>query len=316
MPAWFLPMAKFACCLRASPSESPARWAKRILDAGFEGIGLGHPFHASHWEEVRPLLPRERIDSVELFLPYPPGHPLGEPCPFHLDSSHPEEKADAVKYGTETILFADESSIPFIVIPPLNLEGDLGGALRAEVDELPRNKRFGERVSRIQARRAPDAKHALDSFRSVLSKLLDTADRYSVRLAIVPGGFIDQAPSLAETRVLLKEFSGGPLCVWLDTLSYFVASDLGPIDAALFDELKRRFVGAALRDFSPKKEPVLLGTGRADWESLRPLLEAMPLWLADPPETTAEGALEQSLELFEKLTRGPEVKLKPGFYLS
>ena len=304
-------MAKYACYLRGSPSERAALRAKRILDAGFEGIGLGHPFHTFDWEEIRPTLPREKIDSIDLFLPYPSSHPPGAPCPFHLDSSHPEEKRDAVKYGTETVLFADRSAIPFILVHPVLLEE----VLRKQVEELPRNKRFSEGVLKIQALRAPEAKLKLDPFRSVLSKLLDVAARHGVKLALVPGGFIDEAPDLLEARACLKEFAGAPLFVWIDTFSHSMAEEFGAVDQ-LFTDLKENLVGATLRDMSPRKKPVLLGEGKANWDVLRPLLEASPLWLADPPEISAEGALKQSLEFFETLRRGPEVKLKPGFYLS
>src|SRR5262245_45744825 len=118
-------MPKHACCLTGSPVESAAVRAKRILDAGFESMGLRHPFHALDWEGVRPLLPRETIACVDLFLPYPSAHSPGEPCPFHLYSTHPEEKRDAVKYGIATILFADQNAIPYILVPPFRLEGTL-----------------------------------------------------------------------------------------------------------------------------------------------------------------------------------------------
>ena len=302
-------MPKYACYLRGSPDEGAAARAKQILDAGFDSMGLGHPLHALHWVEVRPLLPREGISSVDLFLPYPRSHPAGEPCPFHLDSFHPEERRDAVKYGMSTILFADQNAIPFILVPPFRLEG----TLRKDLDELPRNKRFQEGLFKLHALRQIEARLRLDSYRSVLSKLLDVADRYSTKLAIVPGGFIDEAPDFLETQACLKEFTGGPLCAWVDTLSYSVARELGPMDHVV-DALKEHLVGATLRDFSARKKPVLLGEGEADWLSLRELLLPIPHWLADPPEFSA-ASVHASLELLEKVTREPEQPLKPGFHL-
>jgi hypothetical protein len=303
-------MPRYACRLRGSPAESATVRARQILDAGFELLGLGHPFHALHWEEVRPLLPREAIACVDLFLPYPSAHPPGDPCPFHLDPAHPEKKRDAVKYGIETILFADQNAVPYVLVPPFRLEG----TLRKDLDELPRNRRFQECLLKLQALRQPEARPRLDSFRSILSKLLDAADRYGVKLAIVPGGFIDEAPDLLETQACLREFTGGPLCVWIDTLSRSAAHDLGPSDHVL-DALKEGLAGATLRDYSSRKEPVLLGEGEADWQGLRKLLLPIPHWLADPPELSA-ASVHASLEFLEKLAREPEPPLQPGFYLS
>src|SRR5262245_7151907 len=146
--------------LRGGPGAELVARAKAVLDAGLDGLALEGPLHWRQWEALRDEVPRQALLAIQLFLPYPPGVREGQPCPFQLGSLGAEDRRDALRYGTETILLAADRGIPIVRIEPFP-EGD------ARPAERPR----------LRACR-------LDSLRMTLEKLVDVADRHGRTIAL------------------------------------------------------------------------------------------------------------------------------------
>jgi len=291
---------EFAATIRSSPSTDVTTAVREALDLGFGRLGLAHPFDSLHWERIREFVSRDRVVSVELFLPYPGALRPGVPCPFALGSLHTEVKRDALKYGNETVRFADRNDIPFVRIQPFAVEG----VSRAKWLAACRDPHRAERLERLEAQRKVNAERHLDSFKSVLARLLDLADRYEVRVALTPGGSLPEMPSYAETSACIEEFAGAPLVVWPDTLLASREGEAAGVEApeSWWDAFQERMPGVTLRDLSPDLEPAPLGTGRVDWDSMRPMLEAASTWMVDPVQMTP-AAFEEDRQFLVGLSQ-------------
>ena len=275
----------------------------RALDLGFSSIGILSPFHVRDWDSAMGMLPREAISAIELFLPYPRGIRPGAPCPFPLGSPSPDDKRDVVRYGTETILFADENGIRTVLVPPVRLDAEL----RQSQLRLRKKRNVRDVLASLRTARKSEAVARLDAFRSVLSRLLNVADRYGVRLVLIPGGWIDELPGAEEAAACLQEFRGAPLGIWLDILGRAVALEVDAIST--WAALEADLAGATLSDHDEELNEVPLGEGSLNWEEARELLQKCPVWLVDSPRETAQGEGSKDIEFLEGLGRGPE---KPG----
>jgi hypothetical protein len=304
-------MPRHAAILRTSAEVDAASSIRTILDLGFDGLGLEHPLTAHEWNAMRDVLPRERVVSVELFLPYPRSMRCADARPFSPASLHPEERRDAVQQGIETIIFAERQAIPFVRIEPVRLDGDLREAL---VEIRRSGTLVPERIARLESTRKVEAARRLDSLRSLLSKLLDAADRYGVRIALTPGGFIDELPGVGESAELLRELRGAPLCLCPDTLRAEAAKESATSGETL-EALRDAIAGATIRDFTGEREPVSPGGGSMNLEAARAWCESASVWIVDPVSRDDAGALEEGRKLLQSLGGTPEPPPKPGFRL-
>lgn len=329
-----------------APGDAVTR-TRKVLEAGFERFTLFAPLWAAEAETILETFPRDLLCAVELFLPFPRGVRQGEPCPFRLGSPHPEERRDAVRWGSETLRFAETNEVRTVVVPPLRLDPALRKAhlrLTAEPSsgERARGERLtdggltGERVRRerlggerdadgreageraipggavsglaaaIESSRLAEARVPLDAFRSVLSRLLEEADTRGVKLALVPGGWADELPSVPEALDLLREFRGGPLGIWPRTSSLAAAADLFPGASESLHAARAAIGGAILSDRDEEGAPLAPGEGDLDWGAQRRILEAAGVWVADVPGSPTVEALRTGLEFLARLAAGPD----------
>jgi sugar phosphate isomerase/epimerase len=135
----------------------------------------------------------------------------------------------------------------------------------------PAAKRFWKRLRERRARSLSAARQT-DSLLGTLSRLLDHAERYRIRIALVPGGLPCEAPDLGDIERCLAEFAGAPLSILGDTLRLdrYRRSD-GPEAAEWIDRMKRRLAGVVVHDGDALREHRPLGEGEADIEPWRAL---------------------------------------------
>jgi sugar phosphate isomerase/epimerase len=291
-------MAILATSVRGSRiGDAPAE-AHQALDAGFQGLGLLRPLFGPDWEVLEKSLPRESILTLELFLPYPRGLRPGEPCPFRLGSAAAEDIRDAVKYGTETLRIAARHGIPSVLVSPTSRDDELRRRRKASIED---NQVSGLRKD-LEAARQLWSASALDALKRVLSRLLDTADRQGVRLALVPGGWIDELPNEPEVLLCLEEFCGAPLDVWLDTFRCTVSRQLGVHPVCRHDIPDGLRAGVSLRDYDGDWNARLPGGGVAPWKEWLAGLSRVPVWLVDRPCGTPPEALSECREFLETLS--------------
>ncbi len=247
----------FAASVRSARDGTFEARARFALDLGYEKLALLSPLLEEELGVLKRLVPRDRVGVLELFLPYPPEFRPDRPSPFRLGSADRGDKEECVRAGTRTIQVADDLRIPVVLVPAV------------------RHRASG----------------AFDALKAVLLKLLDAADRYSVRLALElagPGG----VPDLAGARECLAEFAGAPLGVWCYT---------DRLEAS-WEALRGAIDGATVADRGEGGKPEEPGKGIVDFESLRPLLEASPIWLLDPPLGAPLESLERGMAFLRELS--------------
>jgi hypothetical protein len=289
-------MRIFAATLRGSHDPAPGghsslpldRAASLVLDAGFRKVVLGAPLHDFQWEKLQGLLPRESIAAIEIFLPHPRALRPGTGSPFDAAPVHPEARRDSLRQASETIIVAERHSVPVVIVPPARLEG----VTREEVLALRGDRLFPEKLARILERRRPEARARMDGLLGFLSKLLPAAERYEVRLALVPSGFPHEVPGAEETEAALREFQGAPLRTWLDPERIAAGIELDPAALPRWERLAAVSEGATLGEDAARAP--------------RPLLERAPVWAIDPPGQGFEDALVSGMARLAELDRGQE----------
>jgi hypothetical protein len=275
-----------------------------------DGVILRSTFHASQAEGIGTWLPRKALKAVEVFCPYPREIVPGKGLPVTLGDPREDSREHLVRLGCRTIEFADEHEVPFIIVPATSLGGELvryrPRLTAGYLSDLERRALVGFREEEVG--------RPLDAFRAVISRLLDAASRYRARLVVVPGGWLDEFPSPVELLACLREFRGAPLGVWLDTWRMAVPA-VKVLHSEAWDGLAAELAGAFLRDHDEDHEEVSLGEGRADWEAARPWLERCSVWAAELKAEAFARDAAAVLETVQRIARGPETKLTPGFYL-
>jgi hypothetical protein len=181
-----------------------------------------------------------------------------------------------------------------VILPPARL-GDIS---RGDFLALREGALFEERLARLLERRRREARPRMDALLGFLSKLLDAAVRYEVRLALVPSGFPDEVPDAVEAEAALREFRGAPLGTWLDAARAAAGLDLDPAAGPRWERLAAAGEGATL--------------GAEAAPALRAILDPPPVWAIDPPADGFEEALAAGRDLLERLDRGPGAESARG----
>ncbi len=274
--------------------------ARTALDLGLDAIVVAAPLRKFEWEPLKALLPGHAAASIELFLPFPSSLPSGAPCPFHAASLDAGERKQALQQGLETVIEAERKEIPVIHLTPIALEVSLREAWLSLQPDQPF---VDHRRAQILQRRANEACRRIDSLKSFLGGLLESADRYGRQIAMVPGGFPDEVPSLKEMQDLLREFRGAPLTVWADTLR---AAASWPGNPLADWPLKASCSHLTVRDFGARFTSIPLGEGRLNRDWAMPLLEISSLWVLDAEASTSPELLEAGLAGLRALAESPK----------
>jgi len=184
---------------------------RRILELGFQHLSVHEEIRERDLEGMLEFLPPESVISTPLLAPLPNTVRPGAPPPFRMGSLHPEERRDALGQGMRALEIADSAGIPFILVPP----GELEDPPRERVMELWNRGGTDFAWQALRKQREEAARRQLDSYLSTLAPILDRADRYSVELALSPGALPCELPDIAELELCLKEFRGAPLHIWV-----------------------------------------------------------------------------------------------------
>jgi hypothetical protein len=275
----------FAASIRAQEPAAGLQRARLLLEAGFEKLVLEEPLHARTWEALEDLLPRERLIALRLFVPYPRDLHLGAPSPFRLGSLDAAERRDALKQGEASLLLAERQAIPFVLLPVVRLEGPPGrsAAKAAERQELGRL--------------------TLDSYRSTLDRLLAAAERLGRTICVTPSAREDELTSPDAACGCLREFSGAPLALWLDTCRW---APEPPPAGERPGAKPLSYAGASLHDLEDGREGLVPGTGTLDWAALGEPLRAAPVWVLDLRAGAAPDEIIEGRKFLEELHSPPE----------
>lgn len=277
----------------------PAALGRAALDLGFDGVALRSPLCEPAWLELQALLPPRRVAALEVFLPLPRALDGRPELPFSPAHPSPLEASESLAQAEKTVLAADRAEIPLILVPPVQLDPTLREGWQALRSGQPF---LEERRRALLDRRATLVPRALDSLRRFLDRLLGAADRYGRGIALIPGGFPDELPSVRETGGLLAELRGAPLGVWPD-LVRVVAS--WPGEDLKSWPLLAGALGLDLGDLDQNLAPTAPGRGTVARSWALPLLEAAPVWALDPRGNVDPGSLEEGKTWLDELAEPP-----------
>jgi sugar phosphate isomerase/epimerase len=294
-------MRTLVAALRAASPRHCEDTVTAILDAGFDGIAVEEPLHQPTWKALTSCLPRERALAIRLFVPYPRTTHASERSDVLLGESGGDAVQRAVRRGIETLESADRLGIPRVLVPTVQL--DLAGAPRGfspatspnDVDRRLRNERDAEVSSRMSA------------YLSTLSRLLDHAERFALRLCLTPSNRVAEMPSVAETRTVLEEFDGAPLGVWLDTtrwpaehLAVPIIGDVsGNDDGVGLDSVD----GVSIHDARGTREHLEIGSGEIDWPLLTSSIRSHTIGCLDVEEARDAEDFARGLEALREIAK-------------
>jgi len=282
-------MRTFLASLRDTGVDETETQVSELLDAGFERLVLEEPLYSLTWDRLRVALPKEVIHAIRLFVPFPREVRPPKRANFRLGSLDAAERRAATAQGIATLEAADSLETHLVIVPPVELTSD--ALPRGFVDPLTGLLGDGAEAETLarEARRAETEKR-LDSYLSSLSAIFDRADRYDVRLALVPTNRPAEFPQLGEIDIVLEEFRGAPLTLWLDTARFprelvdvptiGEAANVGPSGPPI--ELVE---GVSVRESRKSPEGTIdgyrPGRGAIDWTLFAGSLLRHETWCAD-----------------------------------
>ena len=291
--------------LTALKPKDAATAASAILDAGYEGIILENPILEDAWQALLPLLPRESVKAMRLFMPYPRGLPAGSRSPYEVAAESRKGREDAFRQARKTLEAADRIGAPAILLPITQLnETGLSWDYRPPTVAPDPSEQQLRAVS-------AEAHQRMDSLLILLSRLLEQAERYALTICLAPSNRSGELPLVKEALTCLQEFEGADLGLWLDTARLpaallqvpRIAESEPGIPAEDWSALVR---GVFLRDQGPTQEPCEPGQGSVPWELISGSLQKLPIWSvpANDFESISDG-----LHFMEGLREKPQ---EPG----
>ncbi len=188
---------------------------------------------------------------------------------FRLSSPDDEERNKAVYYTKKTIENASEADAEYVV---LHL-GDTGQpklkkdfkALADSSEMIADGQRF---IQDYLSKRNEIISGSLDGVKKSLEELLLYAERFSITLAVENRYYIYQIPDFQETGFLLSEFSGAPICFWLDIGHAYVKSLWGfPGIEDYFLAYREHIVGSHIHDVIGSRDHQPPGYGSINYQA-------------------------------------------------
>lgn len=262
---------EIGCSTRWAGSPCEESRLRRLLELGFRKLAIDGESRVYDFDLIQEFAPRGALAAISLFAPLPAWVRLEEAIGLRMGSLHPEERRDARLQGLRTLEAADRAEIPIVIVPPAPLDVPLEAEILKHL-AAPAPAVLWEAFRKQRDASAANAK-AFDSYLGTLAALLDSADRYALRLAIVPGGLPSESPDPAEIGRILMEFRGAPLCLWPDTLADARFRRTGGIGAGrLRGDLAPLVRGLSVEDGDTERGRMPLGRGEvtlSDWEDLR-----------------------------------------------
>lgn len=294
-----------AASLTALTPDEAVTTARSILDAGYEGIILENPVHQDAWRALLPLLPKESVKAMRLFLPCRRRPRPGSISAYEVATENPGDREDTLREARKTLEAADQVGSPIILLPITQLsEPGLSWDYRPPT--------LAPDPSEQQQRAASEEAHQRrDSLLILLSQLLEHAERYALTICLTPSNRSGELPIAEEALACMREFEGAALGLWLDTTRLpaeflRVPSIGGPRSEALEEDWLAAVQGAFLHDQGPALESCTPGQGSVPWELISSALHNLPVWSVPAGHY---DALAEGLHFMAGLKEKPE---EPG----
>ncbi len=238
--------------------------AGEFLDSGFQQLSLDPNLRQPVWEELLKYYPPRSFCAASLMAPLPPLTRAGPNKPPRLGSLDRSEQKECIQKGNQTIEFSNKYEIPFVYLPIAKAEEPTKTDISNELERKRVREEVWERF--WLTRNASEIIQAqVDGYLRVLSELLAHADRYSVKISLVPGGMPFDIPLPLECELIRNEFEGAPLVTFLDLPSYEKACRQStPGFENLLNVEANRLAGVLVHDGRVFQNQLPLGQGDVD----------------------------------------------------
>ncbi|MBI9085050.1 MAG: sugar phosphate isomerase/epimerase [Desulfobacterales bacterium] len=260
---------------------------------GAPGVELEYRISEKLFHQMRPVLAAStlQVTSIHNFSPHPKIFAKLAPSGdlFSLSDTDRERRKLAVQWTQRTIEHANDLEARAVVLHcgRVDMTPDvesLYGFLKADAMETEAAKACLSTQLDMRDRLKPPH---LDALCSSLDRLLGTAERHSVTLALENRFHLHELPGPDDFQTLFGEFRGAPLGYWHDTGHAHAAHLLtwlppGDLPAGCAD----RLVGMHLHDARGLDDHLAPGAGDIDFNPLKPLVKGdIPLVMELKPGT-------------------------------
>lgn len=264
---------------------------------GVPGIELEYRITEKMFHQMRPALKSGRLSvtSVHNFFPHPAAFARLAPSGdlFSLADTDRERRRLAVAWTQRTIEHANDLEARFVVLHGGRVEitsdlEALHGFLRSGAMETEAAQAFlSTQIDRRDRAKGPH----MDALCFSLDRLLETAQRNGVGLALENRFHLHELPGPGDFQFFFEEFRGAPLGYWHDTGHAHAAHRLTLLPPGeLPPECGDHLMGVHLHDAQGLDDHLPPGSGEIDFASLKDLVrDDTPLVMELRPGTTNEA---------------------------
>lgn len=286
---------------KSSTVENGEQLVEAVLETGVGGIELEYRITDIMFHQMRSALKRSglRVVSIHNYFPFPTALKGLKPGGDLFLLSHPdgEQRRLAVNRTIRTMEHANDLEAPVVVVhcgfvamaPELQTLRDFftAGQMASEAALLFIETKQAELENR-------KAVH-LDSLLFSLDRLLRSAEKLDVTLALENRYHYHELPGFDDFDAVFSEFGGAPLGYWHDTGHARANELLGMVPAGEpLNRYRDRLVGIHLHDARELSDHLPPGKGAIDFDAILPCLKpdtpaVMELQPGTPDAETAAG---------------------------
>lgn len=261
----------------AGRHETGEAMVEELLALGFDHLELGYDLREHLVPGVLSMVKAGRviIDSVHAYCPLPPALPYPTPEPFSLASTHPTQRASAIRHLEDTIRFAAMVNARVIVVHAGNVDMKLLSPQLAELVAAGRlyDPAYDKLRMKLLTARDTAAARQLDYLSTGLEQLLPLLESTGRTLALELLPTWEAIPTEIEAERLLAHFDSPRLRYWHDLGHGQIRENLGLINHVRWlKRLRPWLAGVHVHDVQPPASDHLMPPhGALDFSLFRDL---------------------------------------------
>lgn len=281
---------------------------EEILELGFSRVELGYDTRLDLVEGVRAMVAAQaiRIDSVHNFCPVPMVAHRGHPEIFTFASKDAHERAQAVRYTTETIRFAASIGARVVVTHCGNIDMPRYSAELVALVEQGRafSPEYEKCKLKLQVKREKKARKQLGYWQECLDKLLPECAAHQIILGMENLPTWEAVPTETELEHVLQHYRSPWLKYWHDMGHGQIRANLGLINTERWlERLTPHLAGMHVHDVGAQvQDHVMPPLGDIDFSRYKAVANhhTRPLCVVEPtPRTPTEEIVAARVYLEE-----------------
>jgi sugar phosphate isomerase/epimerase len=251
---------------------------REIRDLGFEYAELSHGIRISLLPGVFEGVDAKeiKISTVHNFCPLPIGVTHAAPNLFKFTSLDARERENAYRHSVKTIETAARLQAQLVVLHMGCI--DMKDYTDRLIDMLAKGERespkFQKLCAEVEQKREQKKEKHQQLAGEMLTRLLEHAQRYGVRLGVENREALEEIPLESDFGFFFREFSDPLICYWHDTGHAQIKENLGFIRHAMhLESMAERLAGFHIHDVQfPGRDHCPPGSGMIDFVALKPFV--------------------------------------------